>query len=125
MPLSSSNAVRQLSDGNSQGTVLGQSSADKISFYNVTPVAQAVMATTAATVTLTDPGVGSTAGVGFSTVAQFGAHVSTIRLMQADLSSLRTQLANIGLVRSCSFTRPFALAPALGAAFCNLTTYKK
>jgi len=31
-------AVRQLSDGNSQGTVLGQSSTDLIGFYNVTPV---------------------------------------------------------------------------------------
>lgn len=35
-----SNAVRQLSDGNSQGTSLGQSSTDKISFYNATPIAQ-------------------------------------------------------------------------------------
>lgn len=40
MPLSSSNAVKQLSDGNSQGTVMGQSSADKISFYNVSTVAR-------------------------------------------------------------------------------------
>ena len=40
MALSSSNAVKQLSDGNSQGTVLGQSSTDKIAFYNTTPVAQ-------------------------------------------------------------------------------------
>ena len=38
MALSSSNAVRQLSDGNSQGTVLGQSASDPIAFYNVTPV---------------------------------------------------------------------------------------
>ena len=38
MALSSSNAVKQLSDGNSQGTSLGQSSTDKISFYNATPV---------------------------------------------------------------------------------------
>jgi hypothetical protein len=56
------------------------------------------MGTTAATITLTNPGVGSTGGVGFSTVAQFGAHVSTIGLMQADLAALRTQFANIGLV---------------------------
>lgn len=41
MALSSSNAVRQLSDGNSQGTSLGISSIDKISFYNVTPVVRA------------------------------------------------------------------------------------
>ena len=33
MPLSSSNAQRQLSDANSLGTVLGQSSTDIISFY--------------------------------------------------------------------------------------------
>jgi hypothetical protein len=40
MPLSSSNAVRQLSDGNSQGTVLGQSITDLIAFYGTTGVAQ-------------------------------------------------------------------------------------
>ena len=33
MALSSSNAQRQLSDGNSLGTVFGQSSTDRISFY--------------------------------------------------------------------------------------------
>ena len=42
MPLSSSNAVRQLSDGNSQGTVLGQSANDAIAFYNATPVTKTV-----------------------------------------------------------------------------------
>ena len=31
----SSNAAKQLSDANSQGTILGQSSADKIGFYSV------------------------------------------------------------------------------------------
>lgn len=40
MALSSSNAAKQLSDGNSQGTSLGQSTADKISFYNASPLAQ-------------------------------------------------------------------------------------
>jgi len=34
MALSSSNAVRQLSDGNSQGTVMGQSATDRIGFYS-------------------------------------------------------------------------------------------
>ncbi len=32
--------VRQLSDGNPDGAVLGQSATDLISFYNATPVAQ-------------------------------------------------------------------------------------
>jgi hypothetical protein len=41
MALSSSNAVRQLSDKNSQGTVMGQANSDKIAFYNVTPISRA------------------------------------------------------------------------------------
>jgi hypothetical protein len=40
MPLSVSSAPRQLSDGNSAGTVLGKSPTDLISFYNATPVTQ-------------------------------------------------------------------------------------
>ena len=32
--------VRQLSDGNPDGTVVGQSANDLIAFYNATPVAQ-------------------------------------------------------------------------------------
>jgi hypothetical protein len=32
--------VKHLSDGNPDGTVLGQSASDLIAFYNVTPVAQ-------------------------------------------------------------------------------------
>ena len=44
MPLSSSNAGRQLSDGNSQGTFLGISASDKIGFYQASSgVAQAVI----------------------------------------------------------------------------------
>lgn len=38
MPLTSSNAARQLSDGNSQGTILGKSSSDSIGFYSVSTV---------------------------------------------------------------------------------------
>lgn len=40
MPLTQTSADRQLSDGNSQGTTLGQSATDKISFYNATPIVQ-------------------------------------------------------------------------------------
>ena len=43
MSLSSSIAVRQLSDGNSQGTVLGKSDTDLISFYGADPVANATI----------------------------------------------------------------------------------
>lgn len=41
MPLTVSSQVRQLSDGNASGTVLGTSSADQISFYGATPQPQA------------------------------------------------------------------------------------
>lgn len=40
MPVTTTTAFRQLSDGNPIGTTLGQSPADLISFYSVTPVAQ-------------------------------------------------------------------------------------
>lgn len=40
MPLSVSSAVRQLSDGNTAGTVLGRGATDLISFYNATPIVQ-------------------------------------------------------------------------------------
>jgi hypothetical protein len=61
MALSSSNAVRQLSDGNSQGTVLGQSSADKIAFYGVTPIAKGTLVASSAVSTA----VSSTNAFGF------------------------------------------------------------
>ena len=40
MPLTTSAAARQLSDGNSQGTILGQSTTDLIGFHGATPTAQ-------------------------------------------------------------------------------------
>ena len=46
MPLSSSNAIRQLSDGNSLGTVLGQSATDPIGFYGMATSGVAVGAST-------------------------------------------------------------------------------
>jgi hypothetical protein len=41
--------VKQLSDGGSAGTTLGQSSTDKIGFYGVTPVVKGSAVTTLAT----------------------------------------------------------------------------
>lgn len=79
MALSSSNAVRQLSDGNSQGTVLGTGSADLIGFYNVTPVAKV------GTILL---GSGSS----FASLSQSSGALA---------SSLAIALSNLGLI-SCS-----------------------
>lgn len=79
MPLSSSNAVRQLSDANSQGTVLGQGNSDAIGFYGVTPI------TRVGTVAL---GSGSS----FASLSQSSGALA---------SSLAIALHNLGLI-SCS-----------------------
>lgn len=42
-------AIKQLSDGGTDGTVLGQSSTDKIGFYGKTPVVRGSSVTTLAT----------------------------------------------------------------------------
>lgn len=46
---STSSIAKQLSDGNTNGTILGQSTSDLISFYGVTPVDQGAAVTALAT----------------------------------------------------------------------------
>jgi hypothetical protein len=78
-------AVKHLSDGNPDGTVLGQSVTDKISLYNVTPIvqrsgaAQAAVATTGAT---------NTTPYGFTTAAQADAIVTLVNELRAALVAL-------------------------------------
>jgi len=96
MPTFVSQAPKQLSDGSSRGVTMGLSANDRISFYNATPVTQPTGATsnvpvTASSQTLSGQ-LGSTAGVGFSTVAMFGAFVSTIAFMQTDLLAVQANL---------------------------------
>lgn len=77
--------LRQLSDGNSDGTVMGQSATDKIAFYGGAPVAQraanslAAITTTAAT---------TTTPWGFSTSTQANAIVSALNEVIATLVGL-------------------------------------
>ena len=78
MPLTSSNAVRQLSDGNSQGTVLGQSATDPISFYNATPTVRLAVGTSLST------DVSSTGAFGFgdaNTASSIVAAIGHLRTM--------------------------------------------
>lgn len=99
MPLSSSNAVRQLSDGNSQGTSLGISADDKISFYGATPIARlagavALSTLTASSVlaTATSPASGGASltsfGWTFSSVAQVNAIVTGVNALQTDITAM-------------------------------------
>lgn len=97
MPLTSSNAVRQLSDGSNQGTVLGRSSLDLIAFYGGIPVQQpsgatSVVPITASTLSFSATQTASTGGVGFSTAALFTAFVSTIVFLQADVIALQANI---------------------------------
>ena len=81
MALSSSNAVRQLSDGNSQGTVFGQSATDKIGFYGLaTPVAKTTLAASSSISTA----VSSTGAFGFGDATT----ASTIALAVVALKQL-------------------------------------
>lgn len=74
MALSSSNAVKQLSDANSQGTVLGQSSTDLIGFYGVTtPVKQAVVGGSITTGSLASSLAFVLNAMGLISVSSYGA----------------------------------------------------
>jgi hypothetical protein len=81
-------SVRQLSDGNPDGNVLGQSAGDLIAFYNATPVpqrsgpAQAAVPTTAPT---------NTTPFGFSQAQ--AAAILTL------LNEIRATLVGLGLMK--------------------------
>lgn len=74
--------ARQLSDNNSGGTGLGQSTTDTISFYGVTPVAQRAGAAQAAVTTTAST---SSTPVGYSTTTQADAIVTLVNEMRAAL----------------------------------------
>ena len=77
MALSSSNAARQLSDGNSQGTILGQSTTDRIGFYGVTPQAKAALAASSVINT-----AASGAGFGFVDAATASSIAHAIQFLK-------------------------------------------
>jgi len=74
MALSSSNAVRQLSDGNSIGTVFGQSSTDVIGFYGLTSgVARIAIGGSLTTGTFTSTLANALVSLGLITVSTVAA----------------------------------------------------
>lgn len=94
----SSTAKKQLSDQNSQGTSLGASTTDLISFYGVTAVAQPNPATTATSVTTTASV--SASPFGFTTSTQANAIVTALNAIIVDVAALRSSLASTGIVHS-------------------------
>lgn len=81
---------KQLSDGNPDGTALGQGASDKISVYGVDPVVQqtAPAAVSASSVVQVSAG-----GFGFETSTQGNALIEAV-------NSMRTALVNFGIVVS-------------------------
>jgi hypothetical protein len=80
--------VEYIGDGNSEGTSLGQSTTEKISFYGVTPVAQRASADQAAAPA---GGTGATAGA-YDTAAHRNSMIALV-------NEMRTVLVNAGLMK--------------------------
>lgn len=83
-------ALKELSDGGSEGTRLGQSTSDKVGFFGTTPVALqggTALATITVTISTADT------GFGFATSAGFNALV-------AQVEAIRAALAAYGIVKT-------------------------
>ena len=78
-------AGKQLSDANTSGTSLGQSTTDLVSLYGVTPIVQRTSASQAAVTT--DTAV-SASQWGFNTSAQASAIVTLVNELRAALVAL-------------------------------------
>lgn len=76
-------------DGNSDGTLVGNSASDKVGFYGVTPVVQAATFTSVATTAATS----TTNAYGYTTAAQADAIVTAV-------NAIITALENIGIAAS-------------------------
>jgi hypothetical protein len=96
---STSSAPRQLSDQNSQGTILGKSTADLIGFYGLTTgVAQPTGPTAIVTTTLVTTAATSTTPFGYATAAQADALVTIVNDLRTQVNTMRTCLRTLGLV---------------------------
>jgi hypothetical protein len=91
--------TRQLSDGNSQGTVLGRSSTDLIGFYGADPgVVRAVVTSTAVALTAIPTQTASGGGFGASTAAIMTSTIAMVTALRADFDTLYTALHDNGLI---------------------------
>ena len=91
---------KQISDLNTDGTSLGQSATDKISFYGATPVTQP---TAAAQASITDGSTGAAAPTN-GVQPLTGTYNSTLIInalatIIAQTNAMRTVLVNLGLMK--------------------------
>lgn len=103
--------VEQISINSPDGTTLGASTSEKISFYGVTPVAQlsataqSAVATTAITTVVTTAAT-STSPYGFATAAQADAIVAAVNSLISRgsanttlVNQIRADLVTVGLIK--------------------------
>jgi hypothetical protein len=96
-------AVKQLSDGNPDGTTLGQSATDLIAFYGATPLARPAGAAQAA---VTDGSTGTAAATN-GIAALTGTYNSTIlanaiATLAAQGNALRNALVSLGAIKGAA-----------------------
>lgn len=95
--------VTQLTNKPSAGTSFGQDTADLISFYGVTPVAQqsgsgqAAVATSTITTAST-----TTTPAGYATTTQADAIAAQVVLVRTLANQLRSDLVDLGLIKGSS-----------------------
>lgn len=99
--------VTQLADGNPNGTSMGQSAADLISFYNVTPVAQQAAVTAVSTAAIAPVSTAAlttgavygfaTAAAGLAIATAINALITQVASMTTSGNSAGTVLHNVGL----------------------------
>lgn len=93
-------AVRQLSGGNSDGTMLGQSATDKVGFFGVTAAVQPTHADQAAVATSTiTTAATSTTPYGYATTTQADAIPAQIVLLRTLLNRTRADLVTLGIIK--------------------------
>ena len=81
--------TRQLSDGNSQGTILGRNSLDLIGFYGVDPgVAQQTGTSTAVALAALGSQTASAGGFGASTAAIMTSTFALVNALRSDVSAI-------------------------------------
>lgn len=96
-------AVKQLTDQNVDGSSMGQTTTEKISFYGVTPVVQRTNANQAA---ITDS-TGGTASTTFAAIAAGATYAqgdmvaakNALAQIALTLNEFRTSLVNLGLIK--------------------------
>lgn len=89
-------AVKQLSDGGTDGASLGQSVSDKVSLYGVTPVVQPSSASQAA-VTATALGT-----IDFTSATEAATVVAAVNELKVLANALRSGLVDLGAIKGAS-----------------------